>query len=129
MIPLTKAVAQWMGRMQKDLMKAKDARIKLNAEVLGGMKIIKLQAWEDSFQKRIMDLREAELAQLFRYYVGLAFSRMLWTFTPLFVALTTFAAYVWSGHELDVASALTALALFGILRFPLFMLPQSELTQ
>lgn len=43
---------------------------------------------------------------------------------PLLVAVATFAAYTLSGHNLDVATALTALALFEILRFPLFMLPQ-----
>jgi hypothetical protein len=43
---------------------------------------------------------------------------------PLLVALATFAAYTVAGHRLDVAAALTALALFEILRFPLFMLPQ-----
>jgi hypothetical protein len=31
-----------------------------------------------------------------------------------------------AGNELEVASALTALALFEILRFPLFMLPQGK---
>jgi ATP-binding cassette, subfamily C (CFTR/MRP), member 1 len=40
------------------------------------------------------------------------------------VSLATFTVYVLSGHKLDVASALTALALFELLRFPLFMLPQ-----
>lgn len=40
------------------------------------------------------------------------------------VALATFAAYTISGHNLDVAEALTALSLFDVLRFPLFMLPQ-----
>jgi len=49
----------------------------------------------------------------------------MWTFTPMAVALATFAAYVWSGHDLDVASALTALSLFNVLRFPLTMLPRS----
>jgi ATP-binding cassette subfamily C (CFTR/MRP) protein 1 len=126
MIPVTKTVAQWMGSMQKKLMKAKDKRVELNAEVMGGMKVIKFQAWEESFQKRILALREEELSQLFRYYVGTAFSRMLWVITPMMVAVATFGAYVWSGHKLDVASALTALALFNILRFPLFMLPQSK---
>jgi ABC-type transport system involved in cytochrome bd biosynthesis fused ATPase/permease subunit len=48
----------------------------------------------------------------------------MWTAVPLFVALATFAAYTFLGNTLDVASALTALALFDILRFPLFMLPQ-----
>lgn len=47
-----------------------------------------------------------------------------WTAVPLFVALATFACYVSMGNTLDVANALTSLALFDILRFPLFMLPQ-----
>lgn len=76
------------------------------------------------FQQRILDLREKELKQLLTYMVGDSISTMLWSATPLTVALATFAAYVLSGNELDVASALTALALFDILRFPLFMLPQ-----
>ena len=126
MVPVTKFIAQYMGNLQKILMKAKDKRIELNSEVLSGMKVIKLQAWEEPFQSRILGLRQAELKQLLRYYVVTAFSGMMWTFTPMAVALATFAAYVWSGHELDVASALTALALFDILRFPLAMLPRSK---
>jgi ATP-binding cassette subfamily C (CFTR/MRP) protein 1 len=124
MMPVTKTVAVWMGSLQKHLMKAKDARVEVNSEVLGSMKVIKLQAWEESFQDRIMGLRDAELYQLFRYVIANSFSIMLWTGTPLAVALATFAAYVMSGHKLEVASALTSLALFDILRFPLFMLPQ-----
>jgi len=69
-------------------------------------------------------LRDFELKQLLRYVVGNSVSIMLWGVTPLAVALATFATYVLSGNQLDVASALTALALFDILRFPLFMLPQ-----
>jgi ATP-binding cassette subfamily C (CFTR/MRP) protein 1 len=126
MIPVTRAVAQWMGDMQNKLMKAKDARVNVNSEVLGAMKVIKLQAWEESFQKSIMELRDFELSQLLRYVVGNSISIMLWGVTPLAVALSTFATYVLTGHQLDVASALTALALFDILRFPLFMLPQGK---
>jgi hypothetical protein len=124
MIPLTKIVAQWMGSMQKKLMKAKDIRVEVNSEILGSMKIVKLQAWEESFQKRILDLRDQELVHLLNYMIGNCTSTMIWNATPLLVALATFAAYILSGNQLDVASALTALALFDILRFPLFMLPQ-----
>lgn len=125
MVPATRVIAQKMGALQKKLMKAKDARIELNSEVLSGMKIIKLQAWEEPFSDRIIKLRQAELSQLLWYYVVSALSGMLWTFTPMAVALATFAAYIWSGHDLDVASALTSLALFNVLRFPLSMLPRS----
>ena len=52
-----------------------------------------------------------------------AASGTLWSTVPLLVAVATFTAYVASGHKLDVSTALTSLALFEILRFPLFMLP------
>jgi ABC-type multidrug transport system fused ATPase/permease subunit len=125
MVPITKIIAQQMGGLQKKLMTAKDARIELNSEVLSGMKIIKLNAWEEPFSDRITTLRQAELSQLMWYYVISALSGMLWTFTPMAVALATFAGYIWSGNDLDVASALTALAFFNVLRFPLSMLPRS----
>jgi ABC-type bacteriocin/lantibiotic exporter with double-glycine peptidase domain len=51
MIPVARFVAQWMGNMQKKLMKAKDIRVQVNSEILGTMKVVKLQAWEESFQK------------------------------------------------------------------------------
>jgi ATP-binding cassette, subfamily C (CFTR/MRP), member 1 len=126
MVPVTKNVSQWMGAKQKVLMKAKDKRTELNGEVLSSMKIIKFQAWEEPFQKRILALRDIELRQLFRYYVGTSFSRSLWVFTPLAVAVSSFSCYVWLGNQLNVEIALTSLALFDILRFPLFMLPQSK---
>jgi hypothetical protein len=93
MMPVTKYVAQWIGSMQKRLMKAKDERVEINNEVLGSMKVIKLQAWEESFQKRILSLREVELNQLFWYMMGSALSIMLWSSVPLLVSLSTFAAY------------------------------------
>lgn len=124
MMPVSKAVAKWMGNMQRALMTAKDKRVEVNSEVLTSMKIIKLQAWEESFEKRILALRDIELKLLWRYIIGNSLSIMLWSMTPLAVALATFAAYISSGHQLEVASALTSLALFDILRFPLFMLPQ-----
>lgn len=39
------------------------------------------------------------------------------------MALAVFAVYVLTGNDLEVSRALTALALFDLLRFPLFMLP------
>merc|ERR1712176_522510 len=123
-MPVTKSVAKYLGGLQKILMSAKDKRIELNSEVLSGMKIIKLQAWEESFENRIKALRGKELEQLLKYYVMNAFTSLLWTSTPMAIAVMTFAVYIWTGHDLDVASALTALALFNILRFPVSVLPR-----
>jgi len=124
LIPTTKFVAAWLAKIQKLLMKARDDRVALNNEILGSMKVIKIQAWEENFRSKLMKLRQHELTRLWRYFFAGACSVSMYGSTPLLVALGTFAAYTLSGNNLDVAEALTALALFDILRFPLFMLPQ-----
>lgn len=88
-------------------------------------KIVKIQAWEENFRSKLTNLRNNEMFKLKRYFIVSAVSVSLYTSTPLLVSLATFAAYTMIGqNHLDVAQALTAIALFDILRFPLFMLPQ-----
>ena len=123
-MPLTRTVAQGVAKLQKGLMKARDERVNINSEVLSSMKTVKIQAWEEPFYDRIMGSRSKELKALHRYWIYTSVTGLIWNGTPLAVALSTFAAFVFSGHNLDVASALTSLALFDILRFPIFMLPQ-----
>lgn len=60
-IPLTGKVSMYLKGLQKSLSSVRDERIKLTNEVLAGMKVIKLQAWEKEFQNRIRDVREREL--------------------------------------------------------------------
>ena len=76
-----------------------------------------------SFEEKLQILRNAELGKLQHYVVFQAVSGTLWSTVPLLVAVATFTVYVLSGNRLDVSTALTSLALFEILRFPLFMLP------
>jgi ABC-type multidrug transport system fused ATPase/permease subunit len=123
MIPVTGFVARRLKQYQRELMKAKDERIKSCSEVLGGMRAIKMQGWENSFEVRVGDLRATEIRLLRRYLFLKACSSTLWNATPLAVSLATFTAYAAAGNELDVATALTSLALFQILRSPLFQLP------
>jgi hypothetical protein len=42
----------------------KDERVRLTSEILSGIKILKLYAWELSFIKRINSLREEEVHQV-----------------------------------------------------------------
>ena len=124
-IPLTGKIAARLKTIQKEMSSVRDRRVKLQNEVLAGMKIIKIQAWEGEFQRRIEAAWEAELALYLRYVMTQAFSTTVYSALPLVVSLTTFTVFVATGHTLDVATALTALALFELLRFPLYMLPNT----
>ncbi|TDH65878.1 hypothetical protein CCR75_005404 [Bremia lactucae] len=124
LIPLMAVISNLMRRLQQRLMHVKDERIKICVEVLAGIKVVKLKAWENSFGQRVMNFRDEELARLRTYVLARSGSNTIFSFVPALVTVVTFTAYVLLGHTLDVGTALTSLALFNILRFPLFMLPQ-----
>ncbi|XP_033840126.1 ATP-binding cassette sub-family C member 3 isoform X2 [Periophthalmus magnuspinnatus] len=126
LIPLNAFIAMKTRAYQVEQMRYKDERIKLMNEILNGIKVLKLYAWEKSFIEKILAIRQKELNVLRRTaYLG-ALSTMAWTSAPFLVALTTFAVYVTvdESHVLDAERAFVSLSLFNILRFPLNMLPQ-----
>ncbi|OQR87169.1 ATP-binding Cassette (ABC) Superfamily [Thraustotheca clavata] len=123
LIPTTALISKLMQTLQDKLMKIKDERVKVTYEVLSGIKVIKLQAWENSFTSRVMEFRTQELNRLRKYIYADSFSDIVYNGVPSLVTIASFATYIWLGNSLDVGTALTSLALFNILRFPLFMLP------
>ncbi|MGH0168853.1 UNVERIFIED_CONTAM: hypothetical protein FKN15_055569 [Acipenser sinensis] len=126
LIPLNAAIAMKTRAFQVEQMQYKDARIKLMSEILNGIKVLKLYAWENSFKEKVLQIRENELKVLRKSaYLG-AVSIFAWTSAPFLVALTTFAVYVTVDDKnvLDAKKAFVSLSLFNILRFPLNMLPQ-----
>ncbi|KAI9916948.1 hypothetical protein PsorP6_016839 [Peronosclerospora sorghi] len=124
MMPITAGISKVMRRMQLKLMEVKDERIKICNEVLAGIKVIKLQAWEHSFTKRVLEYRSEELRNLGKYIYARSGSMTLFSAIPSIVTVASFYTYIKLGNTLEVGTALTSLALFNILRFPLFMLPQ-----
>uniref|UniRef100_A0A8C7QMM9 Multidrug resistance-associated protein 3 n=1 Tax=Oncorhynchus mykiss TaxID=8022 RepID=A0A8C7QMM9_ONCMY len=126
LIPLNAAIAVRTRAYQVEQMQYKDARIKLMNEILNGIKVLKLYAWENSFKEKVLEIRQKELNVLRKTaYLG-ALSTMAWTSAPFLVALMTFAVYVTvdKNNILDAEKAFVSLSLFNILRFPLNMLPQ-----
>ena len=74
-------------------MKQKDARIKLMNEVLNGIKVLKLYAWELSFRDKINVIRNMELETLKKYAYLSAFGTFTWTCAPFVVCLLIIILY------------------------------------
>ncbi|KAB0394515.1 hypothetical protein E2I00_015647, partial [Balaenoptera physalus] len=126
LIPLNGAVAVKMRAFQVEQMKFKDSRIKLMSEILGGIKVLKLYAWEPSFLKQVEDVRQDELRLMRQAAYLHATSTFIWICTPFLVTLTTLGMYVSvdKNNVLDAEKAFVSVSLFNILKIPLNMLPQ-----
>uniref|UniRef100_A0A8C4EG28 Multidrug resistance-associated protein 1 n=1 Tax=Dicentrarchus labrax TaxID=13489 RepID=A0A8C4EG28_DICLA len=125
MVPVNAVIAMKTKTYQVAQMKSKDNRIKLMNEMLNGIKVLKLYAWELAFKDKVSEIRESELRVLKKAaYLG-AMSTFTWVCAPFLVALSTFTVYVLIDEHnvLDAQKAFVSLALFNILRFPLNMLP------
>ncbi|NXM06487.1 MRP3 protein, partial [Tyrannus savana] len=126
LIPFNSAIAIKTRAFQVEQMRYKDSRIKLMNEILGGIKVLKLYAWEPSFSEKVLEIRKNELRVLKKSAYLNSLSTFAWISAPFLVALTTFAVYVSVDEKniLDAEKAFVSLSLFNILKFPLNMLPQ-----
>ncbi|NXA04426.1 MRP3 protein, partial [Sapayoa aenigma] len=126
LIPFNSAIAIKTRAFQVEQMRYKDSRIKLMNEILGGIKVLKLYAWEPSFSEKVLEIRKNELQVLKKSAYLNSLSTFAWISAPFLVALTTFAVYVSVDEKniLDAEKAFVSLSLFNILKFPLNMLPQ-----
>ncbi|KDR24195.1 Multidrug resistance-associated protein 1, partial [Zootermopsis nevadensis] len=125
LIPVNAVIANRVKTLQIRQMKSKDERVKLMNEVLSGIKVLKLYAWEPSFEQQILKIREKEIAVLKQAAYLNASTSFIWSCAPFLVSLVSFGTFVLSdpNNILDSKTAFVSLSLFNILRFPLSMLP------
>ncbi|KAJ3097766.1 hypothetical protein HDU96_000252, partial [Phlyctochytrium bullatum] len=124
MIPINALLATRSRGYNKEQMKNKDARTKLMDEVLNGIKVIKLYAWEIPFVKQVQTVRERELSTLRKIGVLAAVQSFTWACTPFLVSFFSFMVYsLVSDEPLTSSKIFVSLALFNLLQFPLAIFP------
>lgn len=124
-MPFNTMVSTRMEKSQKKQMKRKDERVKSMNEILNGMKVIKLYAWEQAFMDIVLKLRTLEIKHIRRIAYFNALFSFMWVITPILVSFCTFAVYILSdsSHVLNPAKVFFCLTIFNILRIPLINLP------
>ncbi|KAI8125132.1 Multidrug resistance-associated protein 1 [Lucilia cuprina] len=125
LIPVNGVIANRIKTYQIRQMKYKDERVKLMNEVLSGIKVLKLYAWEPSFEKQVLEIREKEIATLKSTAYLNASTSFLWSCAPFLVSLVTFATYVLSSDEnhLTASKVFVGLTLFDAIKLPMITIP------
>ena len=93
-VPMDALIAKQLKKLQIQNLNAKDTRIRMMHEILEGMKLLKLYAWEPSFAAQISAIREREIRVLKKNAVFTAVFTLMLSAIPTFVAITSFATFV-----------------------------------
>ncbi|CAP34350.2 Protein CBR-MRP-3 [Caenorhabditis briggsae] len=122
-VPINICVSVITKKWQIRLMKYKDERIRLINEVLNGIKVVKLSAWETAMEETIEKIRDKELKMIKQSSLLKTFADCLNVGAPVFVALATFTVFVFIDEKnvLTPNIAFVSLSLFNLLRGPLMM--------
>ncbi|KAJ3748238.1 multidrug resistance-associated ABC transporter [Lentinula raphanica] len=125
-LPLNHFAGKVVVGAQDNLMKARDERIALMNEILGGIRMLKFMAWERSFEARVMKVRQRELKyQRLNYIIETCFNA-IWNASPILVTLVSFWHFtVVRGEDLTPSIAFTSIMVFNELKFALNALPET----
>lgn len=85
LIPVNGLIANKVKTLQIRQMKSKDERVKLMNEVLNGIKVLKLYAWEPSFEQQILKIRNKEIQVLKEAAYLNAGTSFIWSCAPFLV--------------------------------------------
>lgn len=119
MIPVSGVLYSRLEKLQVGQMAVKDERVKSMNEILTGMKVLKLYAWEPSFEKLIAGTRAKEIKILQNIAILNAGSYFSWTLTPFLVSVVSYVTFVLLGGTLTPNVAFVSVTLFNILQFPM----------
>lgn len=85
LIPINGVIANKTKTLQIKQMKNKDERVKMMNEVLSGIKVLKLYAWEPSFEEQILKVRGKEIKVLKEAAYLNAGTSFIWSCAPFLV--------------------------------------------
>lgn len=93
-----------------------DARVKATAQVVVGIRVLKMQGWESAFANSLFKIREKEVALVRVASVLRGVNEALFTIAPIIVGATCFFVFVASGGTLTPRIVFVTLSLFSFLQ-------------
>ena len=125
LLPIQIAVARRIGRNRSQMVRHTDARVKILSEILQGIRVIKLYAWEAAMAEKVQSVRVRELECVKRALLLKSFNLLTLFLWPVVVSMVTFVVFVLLGNELTVTRSITILGFVNVLSRPITVLPMA----
>ncbi|KAJ3406096.1 hypothetical protein HDU80_000172 [Chytriomyces hyalinus] len=122
-IPFQYRIVGVLSGFRRSANKFMDKRVKLIQEVLLGIRVVKMYAWEESFQALISDARAEEMKQVRGFLFSRAIVNGISQTVPTIAMMCSFVCFTLVGNQLTPAVVFAALQLFYTIRNPFMFLP------
>ncbi|XP_041940167.1 ATP-binding cassette sub-family C member 4-like isoform X1 [Alosa sapidissima] len=93
-----------------------DSRIRIMNEVVSGIRIIKMYAWEKPFSGLVSDIRRKEISNIMSSSYLRALNMAAFFVASKIIVFITFAVFVLVGNKISASSVFVAMSLFGAVR-------------
>lgn len=116
LLPLQSCIGKLFSSLRSKTAAFTDARIRTMNEVITGIRIIKMYAWEKSFADLISNLRRKEISKVLRssYLRGMNLASFF--VANKIILFVTFTSYVLLGHVITASHVFVAMTLYGAVR-------------
>ncbi|NWI72093.1 MRP4 protein, partial [Dryoscopus gambensis] len=116
LLPVQTCIGRLFSSLRSKTAALTDVRIRTMNEVISGMKIIKMYAWEKSFAELVNGLRRKEIAMVMKssYLRGLNLASFF--VASKITVFMTFMAYVLLGNVISASRVFVAVSLYGAVR-------------
>ncbi|XP_077177739.1 ATP-binding cassette sub-family C member 8 isoform X4 [Paroedura picta] len=124
LVPVQYFVATKLSQAQRSTLEYSNERLKKTNEMLRGIKLLKLYAWENIFHSRVEETRQKEMTSLRAFALYTSISIFMNAAIPIAAVLITFVvhAHLFENADFCPSVAFASLSLFHILVTPLFLL-------
>ncbi|XP_078288563.1 ATP-binding cassette sub-family C member 4 isoform X2 [Panthera onca] len=116
LLPLQSCIGKLFSSLRNKTATFTDVRIRTMNEVITGIRIIKMYAWEKSFADLVTSLRRKEISKILRssYLRGMNLASFF--VASKNIVFVTFATYVLLGHVITASHVFVAVTLYGAVR-------------
>uniref|UniRef100_A0A8C2ZRV4 ATP-binding cassette sub-family C member 5 n=1 Tax=Cyclopterus lumpus TaxID=8103 RepID=A0A8C2ZRV4_CYCLU len=122
-IPVQLGLAKLINTYRGKTILITDSRVRTMNEILNSVKLIKMYAWEDSFEKKIADFRKNEKKELQKVSCVQNANSSITSIIPTIATVLTFIVHTSLSLKLNTSDAFTTIAIFNSLRFCLALMP------
>uniref|UniRef100_A0A8C1VPY1 ATP-binding cassette, sub-family C (CFTR/MRP), member 12 n=1 Tax=Cyprinus carpio TaxID=7962 RepID=A0A8C1VPY1_CYPCA len=121
------SIARLIGVFRRRAVSVTDRRVRTMNEVLTCIKLIKMYAWEESFEKTVSDIRKTEKLLLQKAGYVQSLNSSFTTIVPTLATILTFIVHTSLKLPLlpSTVSAYTIIAVFNCMRMSMGLLPFS----